>query len=54
MDNTMFVELCKQIYLQQFNSDEVQHIDFTNPTTGDKFRFRLNNRTLQLFSIEKL
>lgn len=55
MDNVTFCELCKQIYLQQFgNRADVQHVDFTNETTGDKFRFRLTNKTLQLFTIEKM
>lgn len=57
-DNDLFIELCKQIYLQQllnlYTDDEVSHADFTNPITGDTFRLKLVNKKLQLFTVEKI
>ena len=55
MDNQLFIELCKDIYLQQFGErDDVKHIDFTNEYTGDTFRLKLTNKKLKLFTVEKI
>ena len=55
-DNDLFIELCKQILLQQFLEfiEDGRFADCTNPLTGDTFRFKLVNKTLQLFTVEKL
>lgn len=55
-DNDLFIELCKQILLQQFLEfiEDGNSADCTNPLTGDTFRFKLVNKTLQLFTVEKL